>query len=91
MLDAGEQVDLVGEPRLLEDVLGLVALVLGEDGVGLGGGDGEGPRDARELVLGHEGGVGEVAGLDAVLVVAYDVLQSRKEPSLSGSCFRKRV
>jgi hypothetical protein len=39
MLDAGIQVDLVGKPEVLEEILGVVALVAGEDGVGFGGGD----------------------------------------------------
>lgn len=67
--DAREQVDLVREGRLLEDLLGLVAHVDGEDAVGLGGGDGEGAADGGQLVLGDEGGVGEEADVDAGALV----------------------
>ena len=72
--DAREQVDLVGQTGLLQDLLGLVALVDREDGVRLGGGDGERAGDGGQLVLVDERGVGEVADADAVLVVADDVL-----------------
>jgi len=72
--DAREQVDLVGLAGLLQDLLGLVALLDGEDGVRLGGGDGERAGDGGQLVLVDEGGVGDVADADAVLVVADDVL-----------------
>jgi hypothetical protein len=74
VLDARVQVDLVRVARLLEDLLGLVALLGGEDGVGLGGRDGEGARDGGQLVLVDEGGVRDVSDVDAVLVVADNVL-----------------
>lgn len=51
VLDAREEGNLVRLARLLEDLLRLVALFGGEDGVGLGGRDGEGPGDGGELVL----------------------------------------
>lgn len=76
VLDAGEQVDLVRQPGLLEDHLGPVALLRGEDGVRLGGGDGERARDGGELGLRDEGGVRCEADVDAVLVVADEVLQT---------------
>lgn len=76
--DVAVQVDLVGLAGLLQDLLGLVALLGGEDLVGLGGGDGQRTRDGGQLVLVDEGGVGEVADLDAVLVVAGDVLGGEK-------------
>jgi len=74
--DLGVEVDLVGLADLLEDLLGAVALLGGEDGVGLGGRDGQGACDGLELVLLDERGVGDVADVDAVLVVADDVLQT---------------
>lgn len=75
MDDAAVEVDLVGLAGLLQDLLGLVALVGGEDLVRLGGGDGQGPGDGGQLLLLDEGRVGQVADLDAVLVVADDVLR----------------
>jgi hypothetical protein len=76
VLDAGEQVDLVRQPGLLEDHLGPVALFRGEDGVRLGGGDGERARDGGELRLRDEGGVCYEAHVDAVLVVTDEVLRT---------------
>ncbi len=75
VLDLRVEVDLVGLADLLEDLLGAVALLGGEDGVGLGGRDGQWARDGLELVLVDERGVGDVADVDAVLVVADDVLR----------------
>lgn len=75
MLDTRVEGDLVGQAGLLEDLLGLVALLGGEDGIRLGGGDGQGARDGGELVLVDERGVGEVADVNAVLVVTGDVLR----------------
>lgn len=74
MRDAREEVDLVGLAGLAEDLLGAVALVGGEDLVRLGGGDGERAGDGGQLVLLDEGRVGDEADVDAVLVVADDVL-----------------
>lgn len=74
MDDAAVQVDLVGLADLGEDLLGLVALLGGEDLVGLSGGNGQGARNSGELVLLDERGVGNVADLDAILVVADDIL-----------------
>jgi len=51
-----------------------VALLWGEDAIGLGGGDGEGPCNRGELFLLDEAGVGDVADLDAGLIVAEDEL-----------------
>jgi len=51
VLDAREQVDLVGLAGGLEDLLRLVALLDGEDGVGLGSGDRERTGDGSKLVL----------------------------------------
>lgn len=70
----GEEVDLVGLLRLRENLLGPVALRGREDAVRLGGGNGKGPGDGGELVLVDKRRVGGVADLDAVLVVADDVL-----------------
>lgn len=85
MLDAAVQVDLVGLACLDENLLALVALVGREDGVGLGGGDGQRALDGGELLLGDEGRVGEEAGGDAALVVADDVLVFRKAVSQSAA------
>lgn len=74
MLDARVQVDLVGQAGLLEDLLGLVALLVGEDLVRLGGGDGQRAGDGGQLFLVDEGGVRDVADVDAILVVANNVL-----------------
>lgn len=70
----GEEVDLVGLLGLGENLLRLVALLGREDGVGLGGGNGKGAGDGCELFLLDKRRVGGVADLDAVLVVADDVL-----------------
>lgn len=51
MHDARVQVDLVGLANFLEDLLAAVALLAGEDGIGLGGGDGQRSLKAAELVL----------------------------------------
>ena len=74
VFDAREEVDLIRLTSFLEDLLRLVALLGGEDGIGLGGRDGEGAGDGGELVLLDERGVGDVADVDAVLVVTDDVL-----------------
>lgn len=76
MNNARKQVDLVGLAPLLEDLLGPVALLGGEDAVGLGGRDGERALEATELVLLDERRVGDIADLDAVLEVPANVLDS---------------
>lgn len=63
--DLGVQVDLVRKTLLLEDLLGLVALLGGEDGIGLGGGNGERAVDAGDLLLVDERRVGDEADVDA--------------------------
>ena len=73
MHDATVQVDLVRLAALGQDLLGLVALLGGEDLVRLGGGDGQRRLEALQLLLVDERGVGEEAALD-VWVVAGDVL-----------------
>lgn len=75
VLDAAEKVDLVRLADLLQNLLGLVALFGWEDLVRLRGGDGQGAGDGSELVLIDKGRVSDVADLDAVLVVADDVLE----------------
>lgn len=74
MGDARVEVDLVVLAGLLQDLLGLVALLGREDVVRLGGGDGERARDGGQLVLLNEGRVGDEADADAILVVADNVL-----------------
>lgn len=71
---AAVQVDLVGLAGLLEDLFRLVAQLRGEDLVGLGGSDGPRASDGGELLLVDEGRVGDKTDLDAVLVVAGNVL-----------------
>lgn len=71
---AAVQVDLVGLAGLLEDLLGFVAQLRGEDLVGLGGSDGPGAGDGGKLLLVDKGRVGDETDLDAVLVVAGNVL-----------------
>jgi hypothetical protein len=76
VLHPREQVDL---ERLLcspQDLLGLVPLLGREDVVQLGCGDGQRARNARELVGLDERGVRDEAAVDAVLVVADDVLRA---------------
>lgn len=75
MRNARVQVDLEGLARLDEDLLGLVALLGGEDGVSLGCGNGQRAREGGELVLLDVGGVGDEAGFDAALVVTDNVLR----------------
>lgn len=77
VLNARVKIDLVRKAALLEDLLRLVALLGGEDGIRLGGRDRQGAGDALELVLVDKRRVGEVADLDAVLVVACNVLLRR--------------
>ena len=83
VLDTRVQGDLVGQAGLLEDLLRLVALLGGEDGVGLGGGYGQGAGDSGELVLVDEGGVGKVADVNAVLEVTSDVLEGKERQRVS--------
>lgn len=78
MLDTRVQVDLVGLSNLLEDLLAAVALVAGEDGIGLGGGDRQRSLETAELVLVNKGGVGHITDLDAVRKMACDVLRREK-------------
>lgn len=73
-LYAAVQVNLVRLPDLPQDLLGLVALLRWEDRVRLRGGDGQWPGDGSQLILIDEGGMSDVADLDAVLVVADNVL-----------------
>jgi hypothetical protein len=80
--DARVQVDLVWVARRLEDLFGLVALLGREDGVGLGGGNGQRPGHGCELVLVDEARMGDISDLDAVLVVPDDVLAARREVSV---------
>lgn len=71
---AAVQVNLVGLARLLEDFFRLVAQLGGEDLVGLGSGDGPGAGDGGEFLLVDEGRVGDETDLDAVFVVAGNIL-----------------
>ena len=75
VLDSRVQVDLVREAGVFEDLLGLVALLVGEDVVNLRGSDGQGTGDGCELVLADERRVRDKADVDAVLVVADEVLE----------------
>lgn len=68
------QGDLVRVADLDQDLLRLVALLGGEDAVRLSGGDGERASDGGQLILVDKGWVGKEADLDAVLVVASNVL-----------------
>ena len=80
MHDTREQVDLVRVAALLEDFLRPVTLLRGENGVGLGGRDGERALEAAELILLNERRVGHVADADAVLKVPTDVLHTGVSP-----------
>lgn len=62
-----------------------MTLLGGEDAVGFGGGDGERAGDGGELVLVDEAGMGYEADLDAVLVVADNVL-SNDRVRKTGTC-----
>lgn len=79
MLNTRVKVNLVRQFRVLEDFLGLVALLGREDLVSLGGGDGEGTGDGGEFRFFDEGGVGDVADVDAFALghVADDVFGTK--------------
>lgn len=68
------QVNLERQAGLDENLLRLVALLGREDVVCLGGGNRQGTSDGGKLVLLHHGGMGDVADVNAVLVVANHVL-----------------
>jgi hypothetical protein len=74
VLDTREQVDLVGLLGALENLLGLVTVLGGEDAVDLGGSNGQRAGDAGELLVGDERRVCCESDVDAVLVVADEVL-----------------
>jgi hypothetical protein len=74
VLDVRVQVDLERLAGLDEDLLRAVSQLGGENVIDLGGGDGERSLDGPELVLLDERGVGDVADLDTLLVVADNVL-----------------
>lgn len=74
VVSAAVQVDLVWLAGLLEDFLGLVALVVGEDFIGLGGGDGPRPPNSGKFLLVDKRRVSNEADVDAALVVAGNVL-----------------
>lgn len=78
VLNTRVEVNLVRLASLLQNLLGLVALLGREDAIGLGGGDGEGSGDGGELLLVNEARMGNEANLDAVLVVADNVLSAQK-------------
>jgi hypothetical protein len=78
VLDLREQVDLVGMAGLLEDLLGPVALLVREDGVGLSGRDGQWARDGGKLILVNERRVSDIANVDTIFVVPDDVLKACK-------------
>lgn len=67
MYDATVQIDLVGDTGLLENDLGFVTLLGGEDGIGLGGGDAEGTFNGLEFIGFDERRVSDVADVDFVL------------------------
>jgi len=64
VLDTAVQVDLVWQAEVLEDLLGLVALLGREDGIGLGGGDGQWAFHVAQLVALDERRVRRVSGVD---------------------------
>lgn len=72
--NARVQVDLERLARLDEDLLRLVALLGREDGVSLGGGNGQRAGESGELLLVDVGGVSDEASFNAALVVTDDVL-----------------
>lgn len=73
--NARVEVDLVGLLGGNENLLGLVAALGREDGVGLGSSNGKRAGNGSKLVLLDKRGVGEEADVDAALVVADDVLR----------------
>lgn len=77
-LYSAEQVNLVRLPDLAQDLLGLLAQLSREDGVRLRRGDGQWAGDGSQLVVIDKGGMSDVADLDAVLVVADNVLDRRR-------------
>lgn len=74
MLGSGKQVNLVRLLGLGENLFGFVALLGWEDGVRLGGRDGQGTTNGGQFILFDKGWVGAVPNVDAILVVADDVL-----------------
>lgn len=72
--DSRVQVNLERQASLDENLLRLVALLGREDVVCLGGGNRQRASDGSQLVLFHHGGMGDVADVNAVLVVANHVL-----------------
>ena len=74
MLYARVKEDLPGLLSRLKYLLGLVAPLIGKDMVDLGRCDGQRPAQHSELVLAHEAGMGYVADLDPICVMAHKVL-----------------
>ena len=74
VLNVRVQVDLERLASLDQNLLGAVSLLGGEDAVGLRRCDGQGSPDGSEFIFLDERGVGDVADLDALLVVANNVL-----------------
>jgi hypothetical protein len=64
-----EEIDLVWLSRALENLLRLVTLLGWEDRIGFGGGNGQRARNSLEFFVLDGGGMGDVADLDAALVV----------------------
>lgn len=82
MLDLRVEVDLVRVAAVLQEDLGLVAALGGEDLVRLGGGDGHRALEALELLLVDERRMGHVADRDGGVVTG-DVLRGKKNPPMS--------
>lgn len=74
VLNVRVKVDLERLASLDENLLGAVSLLGGENAVGLRRCDGQGSLDGSEFIFLYERGVGDVADLDALLVVANNVL-----------------
>jgi len=76
MLNPRIQVDLVRVAGLFEDNLRLVSLLGGEDDICLGRRDSKGACNAGQLFLFDKRGMRKIANLNAVLVVASNILPS---------------
>ena len=72
--DTRVEVNLVRMARLLQNTLGLVPHIGREDAVSLGRCNRKRASNGGELLLFHKGGVGEVADIDAILIMASNVL-----------------
>ena len=68
VLNTSIEVHLIRVAQLLQDILGVMALVVGEDGIRLRCSNGQRAFEVLELVILNERWVGRVAGIDLSLI-----------------------